>query len=108
MLENKPPIRSTQEDVAELADELERFVIALAERIDAIQDAEMAACWPDVASLSRMLAKDADRLGYPGMAQSARSVAMSAEDNKTEALQDAIVELTELAQRIRRGHRGSA
>ena len=108
MFERKPPIRSTQEDVAELADELERFVIALAERIDAIQDAELAASWPDVASLSRILAKDADRLGSPGMAQSARSVAMSAEDNKTEALQDAIVELTELAQRIRRGHRGAA
>jgi hypothetical protein len=108
MFERKPPIRSTQEDVAELAEDLDRFVIALAERIDAIQDAELAASWPDVASVARMLANDAERLGYPGMAVCARSVAMTAEDEKTDELQDAIVDLTDLSQRIRRGHRGAA
>ncbi len=108
MFERKPPIRSTQEDVAELAEDLDRFVIALAERIDAIQDAELAASWSDVAALSRTLANDSERLGYPGMALSAKNVAMSAEDAKTEVLQDAIVDLTDLAQRIRRGHRGAA
>ncbi len=108
MFEGKPPIRSTQEDVAELAEELDRFVIGLAERIDAIQDAELTAIWSEVSLLARTLANDADRLGYPGMAQNAKSVAMAAEDAKTEALQDAIVELTDLAQRIRRGHRGAA
>ena len=108
MFEHKPPIRSTQEDVAELAEDLDRFVIALAERVDAIQDAELAASWPDVASLARTLANDAERLGYPGMALCARSVAMTAEDAKTDELQDAIVDLTDLSQRIRRGHRGAA
>lgn len=108
MFERKPPIRSTQEDVAELAEELDRFVIALAERIDAIQDAELSASWLDVASLARTLKNDADRLGYPGMAQSAKSVATAVEDAKTEVLQDAIVELTDLAQRVRQGHRGAA
>ena len=108
MFERKPPIRSTQEDVAELAEELDRFVIALAERIDAVQDAELASSWSDVSLLARTLANDADRLGYPGMAQSAKSVAMAAEDAKSEPLQDEIVELTDLAQRIRRGHRGAA
>jgi hypothetical protein len=108
MFERKPPIRSTQEDVAELAEELDRFVIALAERIDSIQDAELANCWSDVASLARTLANDAERLGYPGMSQNAKSVAMAAEDAKAEVLQDAIVDVTELGQRIRRGHRGAA
>jgi hypothetical protein len=108
MFEHKPPIRSTQEDVAELAEDLDRFVIALAERVDAIQDAELAASWPDVASLARTLANDAERLGYPGMALCAKNVAMTAEDAKTDELQDAIVDLTDLAQRVRRGHRGSA
>ena len=108
MFERKPPIRSTQEDVAELAEDLDRFVIRLAERVDAIQDAEMAKSWSDVALLARTLGNDADRLGYPGMAQSAKNVAMAAEDAKMEVLQEAIVDLTELAQRIRRGHRGSA
>ena len=108
MFERKPPIRSTQVDVAELAEDLERFVIGLAERVDAIQDAEMATSWSDVASLARTLGNDADRLGYPAMAQDAKSVAMAAEDAKTEVLQDAIIDLTDLAQRIRRGHRGAA
>ena len=108
MFEHKPPIRSTQEDVPELAEALDRFVISLAEQIDAIQDAELVASWPEVASLARSLANDANRLGYPGMAQSAKSVAMSAEDAKAETLQEAIIDLTDLAQRIRRGHRGAA
>ena len=108
MFEGKPPIRSTQQDVAELAEDIDRFVITLAERIDSIQDAEMATSWSDVAELARTLANDADRLGYPVMAMSAKSVAMAAEDAKPETLQEAIVELTEIAQRIRRGHRGAA
>jgi hypothetical protein len=108
MFERKPPIRSTQEDVAELAEDLDRFVIGLAERIDAIQDAELAASWSDVASLARTLANDAERLGYPGMALCTKSVAMAAEDAKTDVVQEAIIDLTDLAQRIRRGHRGAA
>lgn len=108
MFEEKPPIRSTQEDVSELAEDIDRFVIALAERIDAIQDAELVSDGSEVARLARQLGTDADRLGYPGMAQCAKIVAVAAEDAKTDTLQDAIVELTDIAQRIRRGHRGSA
>ena len=108
MFERKPPIRSTQEDVAELAEELDRFVIGLAERVDAIQDAEIAQSCAAVSDLARTLAQDAERLGYPTMATGARSVAMAAEDAKTESLQEAIVELTDVAQRIRQGHRGAA
>lgn len=108
MFEQKPPIRSTQEDVAELAEALDRFVIGLAERIDAIQDAELAANRDGVAELARTLAHDAERLGYPGMAQCAKGVAFAAEDDKAEAMREAVFDLTELAQRIRRGHKGAA
>ena len=108
MFEGKPPIRSTQQDVAELAEDIDRFVITLAERIDSIQDAELANCCSDVAMLARALGNDGDRLGYPSIAQCAKSVAMAAEDDKPETLQEAIVELTEIAQRVRRGHRGAA
>ena len=108
MFERKPPIRSTQEDVPELAEEIDRFVIGLAERIDGIQDAELAESRSELSDLSRMLANDADRLGYPEMAAISKRVAMAAEDAKPDALQDAVIELTDLAQRIRRGHRGAA
>ena len=109
MFERKPPIRSTQEDVVELAEDIDRFVIGLAERIDSIQDAELAQKYGEVAVLARTLSSDADRLGYPGMAMSAKGVALAAEDAAgEEELQETIVELTDLAQRVRQGHRGAA
>jgi hypothetical protein len=111
MFEKKPPIRSTQEDVAELADELDRFVIALAEQIDAIQDAELVGLHAEVSQLTRLLGHDAERLGYPGLSQCAKTVAAAAAaaaDEKTTELQEAVIDLTDLVQRIRRGHRGAA
>ena len=108
MFERKPPIRSTQEDVVELAEEIDLFVIGLAERIDAIQDAELAQQPSVVSKLARSLAREADRLGYPGMAMSAKGVSLGAEDGLIDDLQQAVVELTGLAQRIRQGHRGAA
>jgi hypothetical protein len=107
-LEHKPPIRSTQEDVVELAEDIDRFVITLAERIDAIQDAELGNKSAEVAELAHTLSQDADRLGYPGMAMSAKGVASSAEDDQRDELLETIVELTEISQRIRQGHRGAA
>ena len=109
MLEPKPPIRSTQEDEASLAQDLDRFVIGLAERIDSIQDAELAGKSAEVGALARGLANEAERLGYPAMAISATGVMTAAEnDHRQDALQETIVELTEIAQRIRQGHRGAA
>lgn len=108
MFDRKPPIRSTQEDVLELAEDIDRFVVGLAERIDGIQDAELARKTLEVAQLARTLAREADRLGYPGMAASAEGVARAAEDEHAEELQETILELTELAQRVRQGHRGAA
>lgn len=108
MFELKPPIRSTQEDVVELAEDIDRFVIGLAERIDRVQDAELAGKTGEVAELARTLANEADRLGYPGMAMSAKGVAFAAEDEQSDQLQETIVEMTDIAQRIRRGHRGAA
>lgn len=108
MFERKPPIRSTHEDIAELADALDRFVIGLADGVDAIQDAELAGDFSIVPKLARSMASDAERLGYPAMAVGARNVALAAEDGKADTLQDAIVELTDLAMRVRQGHRGAA
>ncbi|HPG28076.1 MAG TPA: hypothetical protein PLW10_20755, partial [Myxococcota bacterium] len=96
------------EDVPELAEQIDRFVIGLAERIDAIQDAELARDTTLAADLAERLANDAERLGYPVMGQCARGVVAAARDAKPDALQEAVVELTDLAQRIRRGHRGAA
>ena len=42
------------------------------------------------------------------MAVSAKGVAMAAGDDVDDELEETIVELTELSQRIRQGHRGAA
>ena len=108
MFEHKPPIRSTQEDVAELAEDIDRFVIRLGERIDEIQDAELASCAGEVASLAGQLAIDAERLGFPVLSQTAKIVANGAQDEKLEIVRESIFELTDIVQRVRRGHRGAA
>jgi len=107
MPEPKPPIRSTQEDVIELANDIDRFVISLAERIDQIQDAELADKTGEVAALAQVLSRDADHLGYPGMALSAKVVAAVAEHSQMDELRETVIELTEMAQRVRQGHRGA-
>lgn len=108
MSERKPPIRSTQEDVPDLVQAIDRFVIGLAERVDAIQDAELQTSLSELGRLAAALAGDADRLGYPGLAQVARNAVSASTDGKRDAVQDAVVELTEVAQRVRQGHRGAA
>ena len=109
MFERKPPIRSTQEDVPELAGDIDRFVIGLAERIDAVQDAELAGQLEILMQLAGELATESDRVGYPDMAQRAREVAGARRRREARrTIQESVVELTDLAQRIRRGHRGAA
>jgi len=106
--ERKPPIRSNQEDVPELVQAIDRFVIGLAERVDAIQDAELASTLGDLGRLAGALAAEADRLGYPSLALVARNAVSAATDGKADALRDAVTELTDTAQRVRQGHRGAA
>ena len=108
MTDRKQPIRSTQEDVPELVQAIDRFVIGLAERIDAIQDAELAASYRDLGRLASELAFDAERLGYPSLALVARNVTSVAADGKRDAVQESVVELTDIAGRVRQGHRGAA
>ena len=73
-----------------------------------IQDAELAKQVEQVVSLAQQLAADAERLGYPSMALSARGVAHAAAAGASGELQETVEELTEIAQRVRRGHRGAA
>jgi HPt (histidine-containing phosphotransfer) domain-containing protein len=108
MFERKSPIRSTQEDVRELAEDIDRFVIGLAERIDTIQDAELAGHHGELANHARSLSQEAERVGYPVLAQIAKAAMLAAIDGKTEGVRESVTELTELAQRVRLGHRGAA
>jgi len=81
------PIYSSCEDDPELYDQLCDFVIGLADEIDRLQDAEADGALERLGELCR----DIEHL-----------------EQKPESAQAALVELTEIGQRIRRGHRGAS
>lgn len=102
------PLVSTRADDPELEERLDAFVVGLGERVDALQDAEAAGNHALLARLARDLANVAEELGYPPMGEVAMRVAAAGREGSPEATHKAVFELTELAQRIRRGHRSSA
>lgn len=102
------PIYSLHEDDVELEDDIDRFVIGLAEAVDGLQDAENSGDHDLLEDLSTALAADAARLGYPDLDKVARRVRTSCQDGDKPAVQGSLVELTEVARRIRLGHRGAA
>ncbi len=102
------PIFSTCEEDPNLTVAIDRFVIGLAEQVDSLQDAELDS---DLALLERLageLAAQASQLGYAPMSKIAQVVASACHDEKVEDAQAAMVELTDVAARIRKGHRGAA
>jgi hypothetical protein len=102
------PIFSQHEHDPELRDAIDRFVVRLGERVDALQDAESARKLPELQLLAEDLCQRAERLGYPLLASLARTVARACGDDKPQLAQEALVELTEVSRRIRLGHRGAA
>ena len=108
MPETKQAIRSFLEDDPELADEIGAFVVSLAEHVDSLQDAEAGSEWAPLRDLSLELAREAERCGFPDFSQIARGVARAAEDGKPEDARAGLIELTDMSQCIRLGHRGSA
>jgi hypothetical protein len=104
---NGGPIHSRFEDDPSHTEAIEAFVVALAERVDALQDNEASGDWPRLISGLTELANAAERAGYPELAESAAEVARAARDRHTELAYKALVVLTDVAQRIRRAHRGA-
>jgi hypothetical protein len=101
------PIHSRFEDDPSYADAIEAFVVALAERVDALQDNEASADWPRLIAGLSELANAAERVGYPQLAECAVEVARAARDRHTELAYKTLVVLTDIAQRVRRAHRGA-
>ena len=102
------PIYSSRADDPELRDEIDQFVIQLAEQIDRVQD---ALCDSDLNLLKGRcseLAQTCRRLGFSTLADAARGTGAACSDGKEDLAEDGVVEITQLGQRIRLGHRGSA
>lgn len=104
---NGGPIHSRFEDDPSYSQAIESFVVALAERVDALQDNEAGGDWPRLIEGLAELAHAAEQAGYPLLAQCAAEVTRAARDRHGELAYKALVELTDVAQRIRRAHRGS-
>ena len=101
------PIHSRFEDDPSHADAIEAFVVALAERVDTLQDNEASSDWPRLIAGTDDLALAAQQAGYPQLAEAATEVLRAARERHGELAYKALVELTDVAQRIRRGHRGA-
>jgi hypothetical protein len=103
-----PPIRSTREHEPDLEPEIDAFVFGLGELVDSFQDAELAGATASLEQLAIRLAEYATRLGYPPVAESAQRIRSACGERNPEAVRKAVQDLTEIAQRVRRGHRSAA
>lgn len=102
------PIVSTRSDDPDLDDRIDGFVVSLGERVDALQDAESAGDLALLRSLASALHDEADALGYPPLADAAARLEQACNEQGSEALRKLVSDLTELSQRVRRGHRSAA
>ncbi|MBW2270329.1 MAG: Hpt domain-containing protein [Deltaproteobacteria bacterium] len=100
-------IGSTDVDTPEAAAQLDRFVLDLAERVDLLQDADTAGDLDTLVRLASQLIDQARAVGHEALAGVATRLAEVARQGKAEDGHAGLVELTELAQRVRRGHRGA-
>jgi hypothetical protein len=102
------PIYSSRSDDPDLGEAVDRFVIGLAERIDLLQDAEADGDLAQLAGLASGLIVEADAAGFEALARTARALEAACSDDEPKAARKQLLGLTEIAQRIRLGHKGSA
>lgn len=108
MGERVAPLYSALEDDPTRHDAIDRFVVELGQHVDLLQDLEAAGRLDELEHEARSLAERAAQTGYPPLAEAAHGAARAAAEGKRETAHDALVELTELARRVRLGHRGAA
>jgi HPt (histidine-containing phosphotransfer) domain-containing protein len=100
------PIHSLLEEDLAMRECVETFIYGLASHIDDLQEAELVSDLPEVERLGKDLAAGSSRAGYPSLVEMAETTISACQAEKAEEVRQGIVELTELAQRVRRGSRG--
>jgi len=101
------PIFSSFADDPALAPIVEAFVLGLAERIDAAQDAYSRRDFKELASLASALVADAAAAGFEPLASCASVIEATCLGQLLEPTYLGLVELTEIARCVRLGHRGA-
>ena len=108
MPSRRKPIYSIHENDLEIQDQVNGFVIGLAERVDLLQDLHSVGDLEQLAERCKGIGDEAERLGYPLLAAVARAAFEVCLEGKASTCQDTLLEITELTQRIRQAHRGAA
>jgi hypothetical protein len=102
------PLYSTRAEEPEAEERIDAFVVGLGETVDSLQDAEATRDFRLLRERAARLAAEALARGYAPMAAAAERVAEGCEAQEPELAHKAVADVTELAQRIRRGHRSAA
>ena len=102
------PIFSTLAHDPDAGESIDAFVIAVAERIDLLQEAEIKEDLGQVARVAQALVAEADDAGFGSLSSCAALVEACCLEEDAEAVHKHLVELTEIARRVRLGHRGAA
>lgn len=105
--EGQRPLYSSYADDPELSDELDAFLLALAGRIDDLQDAYARGEIDELGGLAGALAREGERVGHEALATAALRVRNATDRGKLEEAHSELVELTGLALRARLAHRGA-
>jgi hypothetical protein len=100
-------ILSSRPDAIDIAEEIEAFIVSLAERVDALQDAEFKGDLEDLVRQANDLGALADELGFEPLAASAWELKRCSLPNSAEQIRETLIDLTEIAKRVRMGHRGA-
>ncbi len=100
-------ILSSRPDAAEITEEIESFIVSLAERVDDLQDAEFKGDLESLVRQAQDLGTAASELGFDLLAASAWELKRCCLPDSAEQVRETLIDLTEIAKRVRMGHRGS-
>lgn len=101
------PIYSTLADDPAAGEAIDAFVVELAERVDELQDLELRKELTQLSSRAAALGIDSAKVGFDALYRCAHAVESACLERSSGDARRALVELTELARRIRLGHRGA-
>jgi hypothetical protein len=102
------PILSSYAADPGLEEQISVFVIQMGERIDLLQDVEAQGDLALLRDLAEKFAADSRELGYEPLAEAAGRVVAACLERSPEAAHKHLADLTEISQRVRRGHSSSA
>jgi hypothetical protein len=103
----RKPILSSRSDEPEAAEQIESFIIGLAERVDDLQDAEFKGDLEELSSMAHTLGTTALELVFDLLAASASDLERCCLSDSVEQVRETLIDLTEIAKQVRMGHRGA-